>query len=161
MHVKVFDVVATSTGLIDSDDSETTIQIRLIFVASNRSNPPLVKSVSTCIHGAKFPRSSVHSPVVNRCDGHGLHLALISGPRRGIVTTGGCRKTRIVCVFEYCKDQWRGFVAVLICPPNNTSLIPRRIEEAADQLVRIIQERRRPQTVYRLEESQGLIAEIT
>ena len=123
-------------------------------------NSRILKSVSSCIHSAKLPRPSSASPLVNRCDGDGLHVTLVSGPRRGIVKTGDRVRSQIVCRFAYTADQKHGFVTVLITP-SEASGIRQRIERAADELVLLIQHGGSARGVYRLAESQGLIAEDT
>ena len=120
----------------------------------------IFRSISECVHSAEFPRPNLTVPLVNRCDGRALHVALTSGPRRGIVKTGSRVRAQIVFTFEYLKDQKRGFVTVLM-NPSMESRIRQRIEYASDELVRLIQQDGTVRTVYRLNESDGLIVEET
>src|SRR5690348_5281853 len=118
----------------------------------------IFRSISECIHSVEFPRPNLTVPLVNRCDGRSLHVALTSGPRRGMVKTGGRVRAQIVCGFEYLKDQKRGFVTVLM-NPTDASRVRSQIERAADGLVQLLEHDGTARSVYRLDESQGLIAE--
>jgi len=118
----------------------------------------IFRSISECVHSAEFPRPNLTVPLVNRCDGRALHVALTSGPRRGIVKTGSRVRAQIVFTFEYLKDQKRGFVTVLM-NPTDASRVRQRIDRAADSLVQLLQHNGTAQSVYRLDESRGLVAE--
>jgi len=75
-----------------------------------------------------------------------------------MVKTGGRVRAQIVCGFEYLKDEKHGFVTVLM-NPTDASRVRQRIDRAADSLVQLLQHNGTAQSVYRLDESQGLVAE--
>lgn len=120
----------------------------------------MLKNVSSCIHAQRIGRGEPGTPLLNRCDGNGLHISLISGPRERRVRKAKYLRTQVVCGFTYVKADSRGYVTLLV-DPRKPLLLRYQLDDAIDQFVELIVSHSNIGGVYGLDGSGQLVSAET